>query len=443
MKERIIPLQVVQRLKIRLQHQQFPAVDAAFHAGRVRGVPVIGIARRLQICKILQFRMEFGIEAVSQIQFIPVGLSEVLHQPTGGIVGLVEEASRRHSGQNVPQIPEAQAVFPSHGILVACHGPDPEGCGDSVHFPAFVRECAPHAREELFLSAVSVFFQKQTQIRKTLFRLQPLIALLIHHKKPGKSISRHLRSEVPTVHRLKEDVACLPVEGHDFPQQLIGNLFKADPQQPAFRRDLAGRCNQIQVVCRAAFLFAAEQKMEASVLSRKERADGARHRLHGQERDQLFARSVLKAVTQNIGVLHAKKPVCRLSCAESVHILRQLLRHARRTFTGMNDAEPEVFVILQDHGKPAVPCPADLADRKGGRNGKLFFPVQSKEQNLHPLRYCHKLVTQKHRFRAVQSGPRLDFNFRTADGRAVFIQEPDIVAISGLCSLTRQPGFVA
>ena len=183
--------------------------------------------------------------------------------------------------------------------------------------------------------------------------------------------------------------------------------------------------------------------MQASVLSGKERADGARLRLHGQERNQLFARPVLQAVAQDVAVLHAKEPVCRLSRAESVHILRQLLRHARRSFPGMNDAEPEIFVILQNHGKPAVPCPADLADRKGRRNGKLFFPVQSEKQDLHSLRYCHKLVTQKHRFRAVQSGPRLDFNFRTADGRTVFIQEPDIVAISGLCSLTRQPGFVA
>ena len=184
--------------------------------------------------------MEFGIEAVPQIQFIPVDLSKVLHQPPGGIVGLIKETSRRHPGQNVPQVSEAQAAFPSHGILVACHGPDPEGCGDSAHLPASVRECAPHAWKELFPSAASVFFQKQAQIRKALFRLQPLIALLIHHKKLGKSISRHLRFEVPIVHRLKEDVACLTIEGHDFPHQLIGNLFKADPKQPAFRRDLTG-----------------------------------------------------------------------------------------------------------------------------------------------------------------------------------------------------------
>ena len=124
--------------------------------------------------------------------------------------------------------------------------------------------------------------------------------------------------------------------------------------------------------------------MQASVLSGKERADGARHRLHGQERDQLFVRPVLQAVAQNVAVLHAKEPVCRLSRAESVHILRQLLRHARRSFPGMNDAEPEIFVILQNHGKPAVPCPADFPDRIDDSEnvGKLKSQLSGVRNNL-------------------------------------------------------------
>ena len=105
--------------------------------------------------------------------------------------------------------------------------------------PAFIRKSVQNAREE-FLRPVFLFPQQGSQIRKALFRLHPVIQFLIHHQQSGEPFRCHPRLEVSIVHRLEEAVAFFPVERHDLPHQLIGDLFKSDPQEPAFRRDLTG-----------------------------------------------------------------------------------------------------------------------------------------------------------------------------------------------------------
>ena len=90
------------------------------------------------------------------------------------------------------------------------------------------------------------------------------------------------------------------------------------------------------------------------------------------------------------------KLIPRLSRAESMRLLRKLLRNARRAVVRIDHADPEEFVVLQNDGKPAVPCSAEFPDRKRRRDRELFFSVQTDKKDLLPLRNCHDVMFKEH-----------------------------------------------